>query len=354
MIQTTRLRYGVTVVSRALPERHSAALGVWLLNGTRYEAAHESGYAHLLEHLLFNGTPELDAVTLACRFDAMGGQITAFHGLVPGAELHELLQLFIAMLRTPRFNDDDLAVETKVVFQEMAMVQDSPEETLEEVGVARAWTDHPMGRPVLGERETLARARAGGVHAYLKNVLSGDRLWVVAAGAVDHAALVESCRSLADLPAGAAPQLPAPSFTPGLHTIDLGDSEQAPLLWLLPAPAPTDADYYAAVLANHILGSGNSSRLFQRVREQQGLVYGIQSRLESYLDTGLWLNQTACDPALMDECRAAEESSVAELIEGELPASDLDLARSHLAAGLMTDDDDLSAVLIYRPAREAI
>ena len=361
MIQTTRLRNGVTVVSRALPERHSAALGVWLLNGTRYEAAHESGYAHLLEHLLFKGTPELDAVTLARRFDAMGGQInaftgrelTAFHGLVPGAELHELLQLFIAMLRTPRFNDDDLAVETKVVFQEMAMVQDSPEETLEEVGVARAWTDHPMGRPVLGERETLARARAGGVHAYLKNVLSGDRLWVVAAGAVDHAALVESCRSLADLPAGAAPQLPAPSFTPGLHTIDLGDSEQAPLLWLLPAPAPTDADYYAAVLANHILGSGNSSRLFQRVREQQGLVYGIQSRLESYLDTGLWLIQTACDPALMDECRAAVESTVAELIDGELPASELDLARRHLAAGLMMEDDDLEAVM-ERLAREAI
>src|SRR3569832_1883551 len=80
MIQTTRLRNGVTVVSRALPERHSAALGVWLLNGTRYEAAHESGYAHLLEHLLFKGTPELDAVTLACRFDAMGGQIIAFSG----------------------------------------------------------------------------------------------------------------------------------------------------------------------------------------------------------------------------------------------------------------------------------
>src|SRR3569623_1219111 len=134
MIQTTRLRNGVTVVSRALPERHSAALGVWLLNGTRYEAAHESGYAHLLEQLLFKGTPELAAVTLACRFDAM----------VPGAELHELLQRFIAMLRTPRFNDDELAVETKVVFQEMAMVQDSPEETLEEVGVARAWTDHPQ------------------------------------------------------------------------------------------------------------------------------------------------------------------------------------------------------------------
>src|SRR3569832_560909 len=111
MIQTTRLRNGVTVVSRALPERHSAALGVWLLNGTRYEAAHESGYAHLLEHLLFKGTPELDAVTLACSFDAMGGQInafsgrelTAFHDQEPNTKHHEKQQLFIAMLRTPRF-----------------------------------------------------------------------------------------------------------------------------------------------------------------------------------------------------------------------------------------------------------
>lgn len=361
MIQTTRFPNGLTILSRHLPHRHSVALGVWLLNGSRHEAAHESGYAHLLEHLLFKGTDTLDAIALAQRFDAMGGQInaftgrelTAFHGLIPGAELTELLQIFIAMLRTPRFDDADLAVESKVVFQEMAMVQDNPEETLEEIGVARAWANHSIGRPVLGDRATLAAASAEGIHAYLKNNLSGERLWVVAAGNVDHASLVNACRGLAELPATPSPRSSAPGFAPGEHTEDLGDSEQTPLLWLMPAPAPTDPDFYAAVLANHILGNGNSSRLFQSVREQQGLVYGIQSRLESYSDTGLWLIQTACDPERADECRAAVEATVEELINGGSPPNELELARRHLGAGLMMEDDDLDAVM-ERLARETI
>lgn len=361
MIQSTRFPNGVTVVSRHLPHRQSAALGVWLLNGTRHEAVHESGYAHLLEHLLFKGTHALDAVALARRFDAMGGQInaftgrelTAFHGLIPGAELGRLLELFIAMLRTPRFDDTDLAVETKVVFQEMAMVQDNPEETLEEAGVARAWKNHPMGRPVLGDRAALAAARAADVHAYLNKLLGGGRLWIVAVGNVDHAALVEHSRELADLPATILPPSSAPEFAPGTHSEDLGDSEQAPLLWLMPAPAPTDPDFYAAVMANHILGNGNSSRLFQSVREQQGLVYGIQSRLETYSDTGLWLIQTACDPERAEDCRGAVERTVEALINDGTPPDELELARRHLGAGLMMEDDDLEAVM-ERLARETV
>lgn len=361
MIQTTRLSNGLTVVSRHLPHRHGAALGVWLLNGTRHEAAHESGYAHLLEHLLFKGTHALDAVALARCFDAMGGQVNAFtgreltalHGLVPRDELGRLLQLFIAMLRTPRFDDADLDLETRVVFQEMAMVQDNPEETLEEMGVAHAWADHPMGRPVLGDRTMLATVRATDVHAYLQNTLSGERLWVVAAGAVDHAALVDRCAELADLPARPAPWVPAPRFERGTQRMEIGDSEQTPLLWLLPAPAPTEDGYHAAILANHVLGSGNSSRLFQAVREQRGLVYGIHSRIETYSDTGLWLIQTACDPERADECRAAVEITVARLLEEGVSDSEMELARRHLGAGLMMEEDDPEAVM-ERLAREAI
>src|SRR3569623_64764 len=352
MIQTTLLSNGITVVSRHLPQRQSVALGVWLLNGTRHEARHESGYAHLLEHLLFKGTHSLDAVALARRFDAMGGQVNAFtgreltalHGLVPRDELDNLLQLFVAT---------DLAVETKVVFQEMAMVQDNPEETLEEMGVAHAWADHPMGRPVLGDRAALEAARAADVRAYLQTILSGERVWGVATGAVDHAALVDRCAGLIDLPARPAPHLPAPRFEHGAREMDIGESEQTPLLWLLPAPAPTDDDYYAADLDNQVLGSDITSRLYQAVREQRGLGYGIQSRIETYSDTGLWLIQTACDPERADECRAAVESTVDQLLDAGVPDAELDLARRHLGAGLLMEVVDLEA-LMERLAREAI
>src|SRR3569833_3426197 len=124
------------------------------------------------------------------------------------------------MLRTPRFDDTDLAVETKVVFQEMAMVQDNPEVLLVVLGVAHAWADHPMGRPVLGDRAALEVARVVDVRAYLQTILSGERVWVVATGAVDHAALVDRCAGLFDLPARPAPQLPAPCFEHGTREMD--------------------------------------------------------------------------------------------------------------------------------------
>lgn len=360
MIASTQLPNGVRVITRQLPQRHSAALGVWLRNGTRHEADHESGYAHLLEHLLFKGTAELDAAALARRFDAMGGQVnaftgrelTAYHGLVPTGDVPELLRLFIAMLRRPRFTDADLAVEKQVVFQEMAMVEDSPEEALEELGIARAWRDHPMGRPVLGEREQLAAADAAGIRGYLNSILSGERLYIVAVGEVDHAALVTAAQELADLPAAAPAETRPPVFHPGRY-LEEGGGEQTPLLWLLPCPTPTDPDYYAAVMANHLLGGGGSSRLFQALRENSGLVYGIHSRLEPYSDTGLWLIQTACDPQKADLCRQGVEDTVAELLAKDVSHEELEMTRRYVEAGLLIEDDDPEASM-ERLARESI
>ncbi len=360
-INTARLTNGVTIISYTLPTAHSTSLGVWIFNGGRHQTPMQVGYAHLLEHVLFKGTGTHSALALARRFEAMGGQInahtgrelTALHGLVPSQYMAELVQLFVGMLVNPRFDEQDLEIEREVVLQEVAMIADTPEEAIEETAVEQAWPEHPLGWPILGREAVIANATSAALHAYLRDLLTGGRLWVVAAGAVDHAALIQACAPLAHLPAGGVPPLSAPDFKTG-HNRAQQDLAQSHLVWAMNAPAINDsARYPALVVANHLLGGGASSRLFQEIRERRGLAYSIQSRLDLYSDCGLWMIQTACEPERVDECRRAVEDTLQQLMRDGPAADELEISRDHLRASMLIAEDDTEECM-ERLAREAI
>lgn len=360
MINTTILANGVHIVTKRLRGHHSAALGLWLLNGSRHETTAQTGYAHFIEHLFFKGTEQLDGPDLGLRLEAMGGQInahtgrelTALHGLVPKGDVPELLQILGGMLCRPRFDDHDVSLERQVILQEMAMVEDNPEEALEDRAMSLAWPEHPLGQPILGRAEVIERATAASLRDYMRHHLSGDRIWVVAAGDVEHDSLVKACRELGQLPAGElSPQTP-PQFTTGFHPVTLS-GEQSQLLWIMPIPAATADDHYARLVANHVLGGGVSSRLFQELRERRGLVYGIHSRLEFYSDGGTWSIHTACDPRHADACRDIVSASVEHLLQEGINERELEIARRHLGAGLVIDEDHPDSIM-ERLAREAV
>jgi predicted Zn-dependent peptidase len=359
-VLTTLLGNGVRVVSRSHPGARCAALGLWLHNGTRHQARDESGFAHLLEHLFFKGAGELNAEQLSARFEAMGGQInahtgrelTALHGLVPAQCLGELVELLISMLLAPRFSQHDVELERQVVLQELAMVEDDPEEALEDHGTERVWTDHPMGWQILGSANSLASVGAADMQAYLRRLLKGGRVTVVATGAVDHAALVAACRPLAGLPRGGLPTMATPAFAERDEHRKRATS-QTQLLWMSPAPAVISDSYVACVLANHILGGGLASRLYLELRERRGLVYGVASRVDWYSDTGLWLIQTSCDPHQAAVCRQAAESTLDELVEQGPSDEELAQARGHVRSSLLIEEDDLEESM-ERLARETI
>ncbi|MGA7801045.1 MAG: pitrilysin family protein, partial [Gammaproteobacteria bacterium] len=163
MLRTTELENGVTIATYTLPQMCSAAVGLWLVSGSRHQDPDTDGYAHLMEHLLFKGTAALDVRALASRFEAMGGQInaqtgrelTTLYGLVPGDQAGALAGLFVDMVLHPRFDDRDLELEREVVLSEMAQVAENPEERIDEEAVAAAWPGHPMGRPILGSAAVL-------------------------------------------------------------------------------------------------------------------------------------------------------------------------------------------------------
>jgi predicted Zn-dependent peptidase len=355
MIETSRLANGVHIVTQRQAGRNSVALGLWLLNGARHEAATERGYAHLLEHLFFKGGARHDASALARHMEALGGRInahagrelTALHGLVPASEGATLLRLFSDLLLRPRFDDRDLAAEREVILQEMAL-HDS-DTALEDRALALAWPDHPLGRSVLGSPETLAGA--GALHDYLHRQITGGRVWVVAAGAVDHDTLLAAAGGLAALPPGAFPAQTAPGFRPGHHHLPLRGPGR--MLWLMPIPPLAASDYPALLIANHILGGGLSSRLHQSLRERHGLVYGVQSRLEFFSDCGLWIIETADAAQRIDDCHGKVATAIAEILENGVTAEELATARRYLEAHLAIDEDSLEEVM-DRLAREAI
>jgi predicted Zn-dependent peptidase len=358
-IQKSRLSNGVQILSYPMASR-SVAISLWWLNGGRHQRPEQCGYAHLLEHLLFKGAAQYDAETLALRFEAMGGQInahtgrelTALYGLVPAENAPELLDVFITLLLAPKFNERDVALERNVVLQEMALIAGQPAERLEEHGITLTWPDHPMGWPLLGRREVLAQTGAQALHDYWSTHLSGDRLYVVAAGAVDHAELARRCAPLATLPGGGAPAQAPPRHFPGVHR-ETGKGEQRHLLWIMPAPPAGHRDFPVLLVANHILAGGVSSRLFRELRERRGLVYHVHSRHEVYSDTGLWFIQTACAAREAEDCRRAVEDTLQQLIRFGPEPAESETAQRHLRAGLLIEADDPDSIM-ERLAHEAI
>jgi predicted Zn-dependent peptidase len=350
MLQQTRLANGVRIISQADPSRRSVSLGIWWLHGSRHQSHNQSGFVHLLEHLVFKGNQQFSSQQLSDDFEAMGGQInastgrelTSFYGVVPAQAWPELLTRLSSMLLTPGFNQHDLELEREVVGQEMAMVEDDTEEWLEELAVAHVWPKHSIGWPILGDMTQLQRASVNQLKDYLRANLTGERVLIVATGGIDHSQLVEAGQVFASLSTGQpSPNVPV-RFTACRQQLSQ-EQQQSYLLWLMPAPALYSPDYITSIISNHLVGGGAASRLFQRLREELALVYGIDSRLELYQDSGLWLIQTSCDPERQNQCRTEVEAILWQLAEQGPNERELQLTKAHLRSSLQLDSDDIQA-----------
>ena len=345
-IAVTRLANGVRVVSRTLPGARSVALGIWIAHGSRHEAAHENGYTHLWEHLWFRTLADDGAR----RIDRMGGQVNAYttrelcalHGRVLPQHLPSLLALFAEMIAASTFADADVLRERDAVLAEIAAAADSPDADLEDAGMQRAWGDHPLARPVLGIPSVLEAIRAQDMQAFAQRALAGANVYVVGAGALTHAQLLQQSSALARLPAGMPIATTPPVFHPGAYT-KRGGVARSRLLWLLPLPARSDAGYATALLAHRLLAGGLDSRLFRALRGERALAYDIHSRLEPYSDSGLWVIRVNCAAEKERECQNAVEECLHRFaVDGPTP-EELPVAFQSLHAEFSLNDDDVEA-----------
>jgi predicted Zn-dependent peptidase len=294
-IHATTLPNGLRIVTERMPHVRSVSIGAWIASGSRLEAGPERGIAHFLEHMLFKGTHTRSAEDIARAVDSIGGQLDAFtskelvsyNTKVLDEHLPLAWDILSDLVLNPTFDATELEKEKGVILEELKMELDNPEYLTHELFVKNLWKGHGLAQPIIGTRQTIQGFTRDMLVAYHQRFYHPGNIVVTATGNLHHAKIVDMvAQSFANCPNGQA--LPAPK-APTLHApfvLKQKRTQQAHLYLGSPARPIADPTRFAWYVLNTILGSGMSSRLFQSIRERQGLAYAVMSDLMVYRDTG--------------------------------------------------------------------
>ncbi len=292
----TVLDNGITIISEPVDSVRSVTLGIWFAVGSRDESPEVAGMSHFMEHMMFKGTPTRSAKDISEQFDRMGAEFnagtskeyTVYYARFLDQHLPTAFELLGDMVVNASLAEEECVKEREVVIEEIARMEDHPEDLVGEIFESALWPNHPIGLPVIGSRETVgAFGHEAAVAFRTKHFLTGNVV-VAASGNVDHDEIVAFAeRFLAGLPEG--PRTPRVHAEPvGQHPVTSikKDTEQAHILLGVVTMDSRDEERFALQLLNDVLGGGMSSRLFQQIREQLGLAYAVQSFPSLYQDTG--------------------------------------------------------------------
>jgi predicted Zn-dependent peptidase len=295
-IRRTVLPSGLIVLTERMEHVRSVAMGVWMRAGSRHEVAELNGISHFVEHMVFKGTKSRSAQRIAREVDAIGGNLDAFTGKeticfnikVLDEHVPTALDVLSDLVLNPVFAAEEIARERGVILEEIKMDEDSPDTLVHEIFTQNFWKGHPLGKPILGTRETVRSFEQNTLVGFFEQRFQAGNMVFSAAGNIEHDSFVEQvARSFSSLaPGSTLSDSAAPTVTPRIHLRNKKSLEQVQLCLGVPAPPIADESRYTTLLLNTILGGGMSSRLFQTVREERGLVYAIYSDLAPYRDTG--------------------------------------------------------------------
>ena len=294
-VRKDTLPNGVRVLSEAIPGLQSVAIGVWVESGSRYERPVENGLSHFIEHLFFKGTARRSAIDIAREIDAVGGVLnadtdrehTCYYTKVLGEHAALAIDLLADIFLESRLDPDEIVREREVVIEEIAQIEDTPDDYIQDLFHAGYWPDHPLGAPVCGTRETVASFDRAVCVDLLGRRYRPNRIVVTAAGNIRHQELVDAIASRFGCLTGGADLVdgPVPVARPGV-SIHHRRLEQVQVCVGAGGLSAADPERETLVVLNAALGDSPSSRLFQEIRERRGRAYSIESFLCSYRDTG--------------------------------------------------------------------
>jgi predicted Zn-dependent peptidase len=337
-LELHRLPNGVRVALDPMPGLGTAALGVWQRVGARWEPAQHNGIAHLFEHMAFKGAGERDARQFAEAMENVGGAMnagtgyerTSYYARVVAEHAPFALDMIADILFAPHWAPDDLEKEKGVVAQERGEAFDVPDDRVFELHQAALYPDQPLGRPILGEDSTLKNVSVETLHAFADAHMTPERVIVSIAGAFDRDAFLETAeKRFGHLKAGPVQERPAAKPFAGRES-EVRKLEQTHLVFSWAAPESGSDKLFAARLMSEIFGGGMSSRLFQEVRETRGLVYAIDSFLDTFEDDGRLCVYAGCS--------ADNAATVAKIVGEQLAImadhgpTDAELARAKAVA----------------------
>jgi predicted Zn-dependent peptidase len=344
-----------------MPHVRSVSIGVWLARGSRHEAEAQSGIAHFVEHMLFKGTATRSAEDIAQAIDSIGGQMDAFTAKEYASYyikvLDEHLPLAVDVLADivlrPAFSADDIEREKKVVLEEIKMVEDTPDDLVHELFTEHFWQGHPLGRPILGTRETVEALTAARLRTYFEDAYTAGNMIIAAVGNVQHAAVRELVsRYFGDLPRGEGRLVDEPPRVVPRVVIRNKELEQSHVCLGTSAYRQDHEDRYASYVLNTVLGGSMSSRLFQNVREKRGLAYAVFSGLSAYRDAGSVTVYAGCANNAVGELVDVVVAELRRMKEEPPPDAELRRAKDHLKGSLMLNLESTSSRMSHLARQE--
>ena len=360
----TVLANGIKIITEHIPHAKSISLGIWVNAGSRDEFEQERGIFHLIEHMIFKGTKSRSATQIAKDLDTIGGfsnaftskEQTCFHARVLDHHLKFLTELFSDIFIDSLFSEDDLELEKAVVLQEISMMEDTHDEYVQILSDQLFWAGEPLGRPILGTKETVKGITKGQIHDYLSRFYSSQGVVIAAAGKVNHDLLVNYFTPFFEsLPANS--DCIPPRFTPPVNpsvSCYPKQLEQVHLCLGAQASSLSGKERFAEAVFNTILGGNMSSRLFQEIREKRGLAYSLYSYLIAYTDTGLIRIYVATDKNAVNQVLELIGSLITDIQKGDLSEHDVGGAKDYLVGGLMLATESTNNLMMRLAKNEYV
>lgn len=361
-IHRTVLPNGLTLISEEMEHIRSVSIGIWVKTGSRDEDSAVNGITHFVEHMVFKGTSNRTAEDIARQVDSIGGNMDAFTAKecicfnikVLDEHLPIAIEVLSDLVLHPVFDPKDIVRERGVILEEIKMDEDSPDYLVHEIFTQNFWKDHPLGLPILGTKETVRRFERDTVRNYWQNRFSPGNLIICAAGHLNHEEFVNLVnRYFAELPPGENGfHQTSPKPFSRIIMRNKKSLEQVQLCLGVPSHPISHEMRYVSYVLNTVLGGGMSSRLFQNIRERQGLVYAIFSELNPYRDTGCL---SVYAGSSRDNVSRVVESVVAEfhrLKNEPIPADELRRAKDQLKGSLMLSLESSTARMLNLARQE--
>jgi predicted Zn-dependent peptidase len=343
---------GLTVVTERMADARSVTMGFWVGTGSVDETGALWGASHFLEHLLFKGTAERTARSIAEAVDAIGGDMnafttkeyTAFYVRLTAEEAELGLDILSDILWAPAFRPDELESERQVILEEILMHGDEPADLVHDVLAEAMWPAHPLGREVLGEEESISAMTRRQIADFHAEHYRPANMVFAAAGALDHAAIVDGLEARTrGVTGGVGPTRSTPAAPGGAVRVINRPTEQAHVTVGVPSIGRDDDRRYALSLLDHVLGGGMSSRLFQEIREDRGLAYSVYSYRSSYQGAGSLAVYAGTSPGNLGQVLDLIHAELDRMAASGITAAELASARSHVRGSLVLGLEDSGA-----------
>ena len=356
MINRTTLDCGLRIITDTDATVRSASVGYFVNIGSRDEAPAEAGASHFLEHVLFKGTSRRSSKEISSSIENLGGGInayttnefTSFYAKVVDEDLPLAVDVLSDVITSAVVSNEEFETERNVVFQEMAMRDDDPQDCAEEAFGTAFWGDHPLGVSILGTKESMNAITRDQIFNYYKSHYKPEAMVVSAAGNINHDKFVDLVKQNLERDnflVGSAPSkvrdysafTPKPAKSVNIHN---GQFEQANLFLGLEGVGRKDPRSTALKVLTIAIGSGMSSRLFQEIREKRGLVYSVDGLVRRYVGSGYFAIYAGCAPEKVSEVIKVAREILTEVAANGITDEEFNRGINAVRAGILLAGED--------------